>query len=120
VSGRPRVAHTQGSLKPLHRPPGRPKTIKPSVADPAPAVRVLHGFAGFAFADATKMTVIATVLVYFGGSRALMSFSSSFSCRTSSSKRSRREGAGAEAIEGPVIDSSVRAGIVTAPLNRCA
>ena len=71
-------------------------------------------------ADATKMTVIATVFVYRGGSRALMSFSSSFSCRTSSSKRSRREGAGAEAIEGPVIDSSVRAGIVAAPLNRCA
>ena len=70
--------------------------------------------------DATKMTFTAKVFVYCGGSRALMCASSSFSCRTSSSKRSRREGAGPEATEGPLIDSSVRAGIVTAPLKRCA
>ena len=72
---------------------------------------------GLALADTTKMTITAAVFVYCGGSRALMFFSSSFSCRTSSSKRSRRE---AEAIEGPVIDSSGGAGNVTAPLNRCA
>ena len=67
-----------------------------------------------------EISIQTAWFVYCGGSRALMSFSSAFSCRTSSSKRSSREGADADAIEGSVTNSSVGVGMATAPLKRCA